>query len=238
MLNSYLSNTALLLQNPGAPTTLYTTANLTTFINTARTQLAGQTECVRGTVTLSVTSLTNVYNFSSITTLPTGVQGVYNVRQASRVSGTGYAYMGSRPYPWAKMYWLSGSAPAAAAPTEWAQYGIGTTGSLVLDHVPNTTYVLSLDASCYPVLLTDDSTAEAIPYPYQDAVPFFAAYYAYMSAQRQEDADVMLRRYEDFVKRAQKDSVPNVLSNQYDQQEAPGGMPIGMPANMLGGGQQ
>lgn len=238
MLNSYVANTALLLQNPGAPATLYSTANLTTFVNTARTQLAGQTECVRASVTLSVTSLTNIYNFSSITSLPTGVQGVYNVRQSSRVNGTGYTYMGSRPYPWAKLYWLSGAAPAAAAPTEWSQFGIGATGSLVLDHVPNTSYVLSLDASCYPISLTTDSDPEAIPYAFTDAVPYMAAYYAYLSAQRTEDADAMLRRYEDFVKRAQKISVPTVLSGQYDQNASPSAMPIGMPSNMLGGGQQ
>lgn len=217
MLNSYVANTALLLQNPAAPVSLYSTANLTTFVNTARTQLAGQTECIRATVTLSVTSVTNIYPFSSITSLPTGVQGVYNIRQINRVNGTGFSYMGSRPYPWADLYWRQGAAPAAATPTEWSQFAIGATGSLILDHTPDANYVLSMDASCYPVLLVDDNTVEAIPYMYNDAVPYMAAYYAYMSAQRQQDAETMLQRYEDFVRRAQKGAVPNVLPEQYDQ---------------------
>ena len=44
MLTAYLNATAILLQNPVAPTSLYSTANLTTFINTARGQLAGESE--------------------------------------------------------------------------------------------------------------------------------------------------------------------------------------------------
>ncbi len=228
-LNAYLSNTALLLQNPAAPTSLYSTANLSTWINTARTQLAGQTECIRSTVTLSVTSVTSIYPFSSVTNLPAGVQGIYNVRQINRVSGTGVVYMGSRPYPWAETYWQQGSAPVATTPTEWSQYGIGTAGSLVLDHTPDASYVLKLDASCYPILLASDSDPEAIPYAYTDAVPYLAAYYAYMSAQRQQDAQTMLGRYEDFVSRAKKIAVPNVLPVMYDQMQAP-------PPQQAGGG--
>lgn len=221
MLNTYLSNTALLLQNPAAPTALYTTANLTTFINTARTQLAGQTECVRSVGSLTVTPAAQLYNFASITGLPASVQGVYNIRQASYVSGSGQIYMGSRPYPWAQLYWLNSATPATGSPSEWSQYGIGVGGSLLINPTPSGTFTVLMDCSCVPVQLVSDTTSEAIPYAFQDAVPYFAAYYAYMSAQRQSDADKMLQRYEDFVGRAKTIAVPNVLPEQYDQYQAP-----------------
>lgn len=221
MLNAYITATQQLLSNPAAPTTLYSTSDITGYINEARLQLAGETECIRGFVTLSVTTITNIYPFASLTSLPTGVSAVYNLRQGQRVAGSGYVYMGSRPFPWAQLYWMNTSAPVAAAPTEWSQYKIGDSGSLILDNTPDASYVLQFDVSCEPAVLTTDSTVEAIPYPYRDAVPFFAAFFAYMSAQRQQDADTMYGRYQAFVDRARKTSVPNVLPNQYDQYTPP-----------------
>ena len=230
MLNLYVSNTALLLQNPPAPTTLYSNANLTTFVNTARTQLAGQTECIRATVSLTLVPGNTLYSFGSVTALPTGVQGIYNVRQATYKSGPGQVYMGSRPYPWALTYWLNNPSPTAGPPSEWSQYGIGVAGSLLINPPPSNTFTALLDVSCEPIILATDTDPEVIPYAYQDAVPYMAAYYAYMSAQRQQDAQTMLQRYEDFVRRAQMIAVPNVLPMQYDQHhEAP-------PTPQQGGG--
>lgn len=217
MLTLYQTQTQQLLANPAAPSLLYALSDLTTFINTARTQLAGESGCVRSLATLSVTSVSQVYQFASITNLPASVQGVYQIRQMSRVAGTGQAYMGIRSYPWAEVFWLNTAAPVAQAPTEWAQYGNGVTGSLVLNNKPDQNYVLIPDATCYPVLLATDITPEAIPYPFTDAVSYLAAYYALMSSQRQSDADKMYARYQEFLNRARKISVPNVLPQMYDQ---------------------
>jgi len=227
MLTLYLTQTTQLLANPGAPTSLYATSDLTGYINTARTQLAGETGCIRAIGSLAVTSASQYYNFSSITGLPVGVQGVYNVRQATRVSGAGQVYMGSRSYPWAELYFLNNPAPVAAAPTEWAQYGQATTGSIVLNTTPDTSYTLNLDCVCEPIALTTDSTVEVIPYPFTDAVPYMAAYYALMSSQRGSDADKMMQRYQMFVARAKGASVPGVLPEQSAQNQAPSAAPQG-----------
>lgn len=221
MLNTYIAATQQLLSNPPAPTSLYSASDIASYVNTARGQMAGETECVRGLVSLTITSITNIYNFSSITGLPTGCQGVFNIRQAAYVSGSGKIYMGSRPYPWAQLYWMNSATVTPGAPSEWSQYKIGENGSLVINPLSDGTYVLSLDASCVPSALAQDTDPEVIPYPYTDAVPYFAAYYAYMSAQRQQDAQTMFARYQEFVKRGRKISVPNVLPAQYDQYEAP-----------------
>lgn len=217
MLNLYLSQTQMLLANPAAPSLLYSTNDLTTYINTARTQLAGESGCIRAIGTLSVTSVTNSYQFASITNLPASVQGVYQIRQMACVAGSGAVYMGSRSYPWAQLYWLNNAAPVAGQPAEWAQYGNGVTGSLIVNPIPDASYILNPDVTCYPVLLALDTTPEAIPYPFTDCVSYLAAYYALMSSQRQQDADKMYGRYQEFLNRARKISVPNVLPMQYDQ---------------------
>lgn len=221
MLNLYITETQQLLSNPNAPVTLYSAANITQFVNTARTQMAGETECVRSYGTLTVTTVTTIYPFSSITGLPTGADGIFNVRQAGYTSGTGTIYMGPRPFPWAQLYWLNNASQTPGAPSEWSQYKIGDSGSLYLNPILDTTYTLKLDVSVLPVELVDDNTVELIPYPYQDAVPYFAAYYAYMSAQRQQDAQTMYARYQEFVRRGEKIVVPNVLPKQYDQYTPP-----------------
>lgn len=231
-LAAYIANTQLLLSNPAAPTTLYSSQNITTFINTARTQLAGESECCRVTGSLAITSATAIYNFTSIGGLPAGAQGVFNVRQATINQGTGRVYLGSRPYPWAVNYWLNNPSPPQAQPTEWSQYGIGQTGSMLFNPFPDTSYTVNVDVVAVPIVLASDTDPEIIPYAYTDCIPYFAAFYAYMSAQRQSDAEQMYQRYEEFLMRARKIAVPNVLSNQYDQME----MPATPPQGQAGGG--
>lgn len=232
MLSLYLTQTQQLLANPAAPAVLYNPSDLTTYINTARTQLAGESGCVRSIVTMTVSSVTNTYQFVWVTNLPASVQGIYQIREMSRVSGTGQVYMGSRSYPWAALYWLNNPAPVKQAPTEWAQYGIATTGSFIVNNTPDGIYTLYLDSTCYPIALSTNTDPEAIPYPYTDCVSYLAAYYALISSQRQTDADKMYARYQEFLNRARKISVPNVLPAQYDQAiSAPS-----QPAAQQGGG--
>ena len=116
------------------------------------------------------------------------------------------------------------------------------TGSIFVDPLPDTGYVAKLDAVCYPVDLVDDTTPEAIPYPWTDAVPFFAAYYALLSSQnatRQADADRMMARYSEFVSRARRTSNASVLPMTYEQSGDPtesNKLGLGAPAQQQGQG--
>lgn len=211
MLTAYLTQTARLLQNPAASTALYSDADLTSYINTARGQMAGETECIRVNASLAITAAQRTYAFPTISLGVSGVSGVFNVRQASVLVGGGQTWMRPRPFEWFNLYMLNQVVPTTGQPTTWSQYAQGTTGSLFLYPLPDTDYTLTLDTSCFPIPLVDDTTVEAIPYPWTDAVPFFAAYYAYMSAQRQGDAETMLKRYKEFAGRARQMSNPSVL---------------------------
>lgn len=225
MLNLYLLQTQQLLQNPPAPVSLYATSDLTSWINRARLQVAGDGECVRNYAALALTQGVGVYPFSAIVLNPaTGISGVYNIRTAWRVVADGQVWMRPRPFEWFSLYELNNPVPDQGPPEIWSQFGQGVNGSIFVSDVPDTTYTLKLDTVCEPAALADDTTPEIIPYPWTEAVPFFAAYYALLSAQtgaRYQDADQMLQRYSQFRDRARAMSTPGVLPTIYPQTPDP-----------------
>lgn len=232
MLNTYLTQTQQLLQNPPAPATLYATADLTSWINTARGQLAGEAECIRVLGTINTVLNQRAYNFSSINVgvaATTGVQGVIHVRSIRYAVGDGFQRVESRPWPWFELFAMNNPEPQAAAPVEWSQFGQGSSGqstgsgasgSFYLDPPPDLVYVLTCDCVCYPQNLATDGDVEAIPFLWTAAVPYFAAYLALLSSQtnaRVADAERMFGYYKTFVNRARQFANPSVLRYQYEQ---------------------
>jgi hypothetical protein len=199
------------LNNPTA--SLYNTADLIAYINIARNQIAGEGECIRQYATLPIASQTNLYNFSSFSLQSgVGLQSVLTVRM-SQVSGAA-SLMESRPFEWLNQYYLT-SQNTSPTPSVWAQYGQGALGSLYVAPTPSSGSSLGCDTVCYPIPLNIDSDPEAIPYPWTDAIPYFAAYLAYLNAQRDQDAQAMYQRYEMFMRRARQISTPSVYPMQY-----------------------
>lgn len=239
MLTTYLNRTKRLLQNPPAPVSLYTDADLTDYINIARGQLAGDGECIRLRATIPTVIAQRVYDFSSINTgvaATNGVRGTMHVRSMFYGVGDGQKWITPRPWEWFELYSLNNPIPDSGVPRSWSQYSQGTasagtgtvaTGSFYLDPLPDIIYTLYCDCVCYPIALVDDTTVEAIPYLWTDAVPFFAAYFALLSAQtsaRQADAERLYGHYETFVARARKSANPSVLRWQYQQATDPAQM--------------
>lgn len=52
---------------------------------------------------------------------------------------------------------------------------------------------MELDCSCQVYPLENDDDPEPIPYPWVDAVPYFAAWLCLLQQQRREDAAAMLQ---------------------------------------------
>ena len=221
MLTAYLTRTQQLLQNPPANSQLYATSDLTSYINSARGQLAGETECIRQYATLALTAGVGTAGFSSAT-LPASVAGIFTVRGVTISLAGGQVWMRPRPFPWFQLYHLNNPVPQQGQPTVYSQFGQGSAGTLYVDPVPDQNYTLNLDAVCLPIALVDDTTAEAIPYPYTDAVPYYAAYLALTSAQRTADAQAMWQQYQTFASRARSMSNGAVNPGQYPQ----GGNPV------------
>lgn len=234
MLNNYLTATQNLLQNPGAPSSLFTSANLTIYINTARGQLAGEAECIRYPGTINTVFGQRSYSFSSISTVAVGgIQGVLNVRSIKYALGTGFQWINVQAWEWFDFLYMNNPAPAEGPPQSWSQYGQGAssqnigasaTGSFYVDPLPDGAYTLTCDCVCFPIPLVDDTTAEVIPYLFTDAVPYFAAYLALMSAQtntRTEQAKGMLQLYKMFVTRARQAANSAVDRFLYEQADDP-----------------
>ena len=232
--STYLPQTRQLLQNPAAPTPLYSDPLLTGYINQARGQLAGEGRCIRAIGTLTTVAGQQVYPFSSFNLgvpATTGIQGAINVNAIWAVVGNGQAWLHPREWEWFQLYFLNNIIPNSALPTVWTQYGQGAAppgavtgssfgGSIYLYPVPDQAYTLNCDCTCYPIPLVADGDVEAIPYLWTDAVPFFAAYWALLSAQtsmRVRDAKEMLESYNMFVARARNAANPMQLGSIYQQ---------------------
>ena len=235
-LAAYITQTRSLLQLPGSSSTsLYSDSDLTRWINIARGQVAGEAECIRLHGTISTVVAQEAYNFSSIslgTPATTGVQGVINISNMSYVAGNGQLWMTPRPWPWFSLYNRNNATPQSGPPKEWAQYGQGAApsgvanttingGSFYVSPLPDDIYQINCNSVCYPIPLVDDTTVEALPFFWTDAVPFFAAYFALMSAQtnaRMADAAQMYKgHYNEFMDRARKQSNPSVNTWMYRQ---------------------
>jgi hypothetical protein len=236
VLSSYITQTQNLLQAPGSASGLYPTASLTLWINISRGQVAGEGECIRRMGTIPTVIGQRAYNFSSITFAgSTGVQGAINVRAMLYNVGTGMKWIKSKSWEWFLFQRMNNPVPVPGFPTEWTQHQQGTSGqgsitgvgagtlsggTFYIDPLPDIVYTLNCDCCCYPIALASDSDPEAIPYFWTDAVPYFAAYLALMSAQtgqRISEAQQMFQLYQQFVQRARAFSNPP--DNRYSYQQ-------------------
>jgi hypothetical protein len=221
---------------------LYSTANLTLWVNIARGQVAGESEAIRVIGTVPTIIGQRNYNFSSInigTPSVTGAQGAIHVRRINYGVASGQKWVVPRSWEWFDQFGLNNPVPVNGPPKMWAQLGqgsaglgsitgIGTgsmsSGSFYIDPPPDAIYTLYCDVACYPQALAADTDVEALPYLWTDAVPFFAAYYAFLSSQtsaRQADAERMMTHYRTFVDRARQAANPSVLRPQYEQAADP-----------------
>ena len=98
------------------------------------------------------------------------------------------------PYTdWAARFgiWNHAWTGSISYPGYFTQHGFGVTGTLMLAPIPSIRAPMDIDCSCMPFPLQTDSDPEAIPYPWSDAVPYFAAFFCLMQQQRLQDAQAM-----------------------------------------------
>lgn len=143
-----------------------------------------------------------VYPFSGIDlSANPGCEAVYFVRSISIIYAN-YRYSLPvydfstyqaliRQYPYQYQY-----VPALAS-----QFGQGTSGSFYCYPLPSQTYQYELDCQCIPSDLLDDQSYEALPMPWSDAVPYFAAHLAMLELQNFNSAKAFLDLYDTFAQR-------------------------------------
>lgn len=200
---------------------LFNSGFITTYINVARGQVASEGNCIRDYSTLAWTAGTQSLPFSSITPSNAAISAILNIRTISYGIASGKANLRPRPWEWFNYYELGNPVPQQGLPNIWTQQGQGTAGTLWLSKVPNLDLTLYLDTVCLPIDLVDNTTAEAIPYPWTDAVPFYALWLLFQQARLDGVADKMYERYENLMKRARSTSTSTVLPYIYPQTQDP-----------------
>lgn len=241
-LNAYLAQVESLLDDFG--NVEYTTANLTTYINDARVQIAGASESIRAEAVFDLAAGTQSYPFSVAITpnsASSGIAGLLSVRMTRLTTSDGFAELEMRPWEWFYSYYLCAPTTASGVPAVCAEFQPGIGGVLYFSPIPNANMVAFANGVCYPIALVTDSTVEALSAPWTEAVQYYAAYLALLNAQRRTDADAMFARYSTFETRATQMTTPTRLPRNY-----PGGraarlagqnMPITTPpAQPQGGG--
>lgn len=221
MLLQYETLTQALLQAPSSPIPLIPTATLDTYINQARYQVAAQGRCIRQAVTLPLAAGNRSNSFLSITGLGDGVASIYHIRQLLFAVASGYQRVSSRPYEWFALYALNNPTPLTGPPKVWTQLGQGQTGTIYVDPIPDMAYTCLIDVLGYPNILTNDFSPEAIPPIWTLTVPFYAAWLAFMSAQRQSDADMMMKRFEEQMALARNAANPDLIMENWSQSNDP-----------------
>lgn len=206
MLTAYETAVQQLLQLVN--TNVIPVATLDSYINTARMQLAADAECIRAAATLALSAGVASYTFAAM--LPpagVGIGPVFTVRSGYLAGAT--VPLEFRPWEWFAAYYLASS--TQGTPTRVAQHGQGSLGTLTFSLIPNAIVTATFDVVCLPIDLANDSTPEAIPSLWTDAVPFYAAWLAMMQLQRQADAHVMLTRYQGLALRGRQGATPTEL---------------------------
>jgi len=216
-LNNYLQLTRLLLSDISI--VKLNDFDLTAYINQARLQVASQGRCIRAYATIPLVAGQQIYPFSAITTLPTGVSGVFHVRQAwIQIPGTtGQIKLYSRPFEDIGQFGLNKFNPSVAQPVRWAQYGQGQSGSVFFDPTPDLPYTVFVDALGVPAPLTSDTTPEGIPANWTLAVPFYAAWWGFLTAQMQDQADKIMQRFMEQMAMARTAANPDLTMENWSQ---------------------
>lgn len=100
-------------------------------------------------------------------------------------------------------------------PTMGTQYGQGDDGSFYLYPLPSQTYQMEWDCCCLPLDLAGPGSDEALPAPWTDAVPYFAAYLAMLELQNLNAARLYMQLFDQFVHRYSTAARPGRVTNIY-----------------------
>lgn len=219
-LSTYQTLTRSLVDDPAGSASLYSDTEVLTAINLARVQLAGDAECLRQPATIPTVVGQRAYAFTSAVfiaapTVPPGLAGILSVRSIGRQLASGIVKVYGLTWERFNTFHVMTAVSIPGIPTRWATLQPGISGTFWVDPIPDGVYTLQLDPVCYPEALVDDNTPEALPYPWTDSVPYWAAYQLYLWKQREADATAMFQLYRLFALRGTQLTTPSQLADNF-----------------------
>ena len=214
MLEQYIADTQDLLNDAGGQ--FFPAPTLLRNINRSRRRVAAASACLRvmphGTYTvpnqesypftmfnaLVQEDLLGVQSILFLRSLAIGIGGSW---KKDEQTGEWAVRGGSWKPMWRRIVWTDFQARfriygqtfygVISEPGWWAQYGEGPLGKVYLAPVPSTRLPIEFDFTCIPTPLLTDKDPEPIPYPWTDAVPYWAAVTCLMQQQRKDDAKAL-----------------------------------------------
>lgn len=223
MLAEYVTQTQQFLNDQGGQ--FFPVEGLHSFINRARRRVAAQSGCLRllpkGTLTVPNQEEYPLvaWNAQVQADLP-GARSVLACRSLAIEIGPG----GWKPM-WRQIPWSDFQARfrifnrtfygQLAEPGWWAPYGSGDLGKIYLAPIPATAVRIEFDFTCVPEKLLTDDDPEPIPYPWTDAVAYWAATLALLQQQRREDALAMAMMFNTDMPMCAAVVCPQMLQTPY-----------------------
>jgi hypothetical protein len=147
------------------------------------------------------TAMPGIKNILACRSLAIGIGGQWQQQTNGQWAITG----GSWKPLWRRIVWTDFQARfriygrtflgTISEPGWWSQYGEGPIGSLYLAPIPTQQLPIEVDLTCIPEPLLTDNDPEIIPYPWVDAVAYWAATLALLQQQRAQDAQAMAQTF-------------------------------------------
>jgi hypothetical protein len=100
-------------------------------------------------------------------------------------------------------------------PGWYSQYGEGPLGALYLAPIPSIAAPMEVDLTLIPKPLQNDNDSEPIPYPWVDAVSYWATVLALWQQQRKEDAQGMAELFANDLPMCAAVVCPQLVMNAY-----------------------
>ena len=231
MLASYINDVQNLLNdNQGQ---FFTLPTLTNYINKARRRIAAVSGCIR-VVPPNVYTVPGqeVYPFadwvSNIQGIVPQAKSILACRSVAISFGgrwvSGHTVGAWKPV-WRRVVWTDFQARfriyngtfmgTISEPGWWAQYGEGPMGAIYLAPIPASVNPMEVDITLIPQPLLTDNDADPIPYPWSDAVGYWAAVLCLMQQQRKEDASAMAQTFNAELPMCAAVVCPQMIQNPY-----------------------
>ena len=237
MLSRYLTDTQLLLNDTSKQ--FFTAPVLTNYINRSRRRIAAVSGCLR-VIPPGVQTVPNqeIYPFTAWNALIQEVMPQATAVLACRSPTVGlggtwtqdangsWAITGGSWKPmWRRIPFSDFQARfriygrtflgIISEPGWYAQFGEGPIGSIYLAPIPTSSLPMEVDLTVIPMPLLTDDDCESIPYPWTDAICYWAATLALLQQQRPQEAQAMAQAFAAELPLCASVVCPAMLVNPY-----------------------
>jgi hypothetical protein len=191
------------------------------FPNITITDTTGSGATTSYTLTSFLSTIPNQesYSLASASALipsSAGIREIYGVQSVNVSWGSMIPQLRRRAFSDFQAKYRAWNIGAQNFPEVWSQYGQGSGGAIYVYPIPAQVSQMIWDCYCLPSFLVDDTSIDALPDPYSSAVQYYAAYLAYMNAQRRDDAEWMRSQYERRNLENAAASQPTQIPDPYD----------------------